>query len=168
MLQTLNRWATPLTIGSFIITAITGVLIFFHINIGLVKPAHEWLSWLMVIGVGAHIAFNWRSFARYFSTSKKLSLAIIGVCVALTVASVLPLGAGNDKGRPAAFKAADAMNQAALAQVAAVIKQDPAALMAKLQAQNLQVTDPSQTLTQIAQSNGTEAIKVLNVVLSKP
>lgn len=168
MLQTLNRWATPLTIGSFIITAITGVLIFFHINIGLVKPAHEWLSWLMVIGVGAHIAFNWRSFARYFSGTKKLSLGIIGVCVALTLVSLLPLSSGSDKGRPPMFKAADAMNQAPLAQVAALVQQDPAALMAKLQAQNLRVNDTSQTLSQIAQANGTDAMKVLNVVLSKP
>ncbi|MEZ5476590.1 MAG: DUF4405 domain-containing protein [Thiolinea sp.] len=58
---TLRNWATPITIGSFIISAITGVLIFFHINIGLVKPAHEWLSWFMILGVAMHLVINWRA-----------------------------------------------------------------------------------------------------------
>lgn len=168
MLQTLNRWATPLTIGAFIISAITGILIFFHINIGLVKPSHEWLSWLMVIGVGAHIAVNWRMFARYFSSTKKLALGIILTCVALTVLSIAPLGGKNSNGRPPMVKAAEALNRAPLVQVAALVQQDPAALVAKLQAQNLQVNDTTQTLTQIAQANHTEAMKVLNVVLSAP
>lgn len=168
MLNTLNRWATPLTIGSFIITAVTGVLIFFHVNIGLVKPAHEWLSWLMVLGVAAHIALNWRPFARYFGVAKKLSLGIIVVCVALTVLSVAPLGLDTAGGRPPMFKAAEVLNQAPLVQVAALAKQEPAAIIAKLKAKNIVVEDPSQTLTQIAKANSTDAMKVLNEVLSKP
>ena len=39
-------WATPVTIGSFGLMAITGLLMFFHLDSGLNKTAHEWLAGL--------------------------------------------------------------------------------------------------------------------------
>lgn len=44
--MTISRnWATPLTIGSFLLMAVTGLLMFFHLDTGLNKAAHEWLGW---------------------------------------------------------------------------------------------------------------------------
>lgn len=37
----LKTWAGPLTIGSFVVIAGTGILMFFHLNVGVVKLAHE-------------------------------------------------------------------------------------------------------------------------------
>ena len=34
---TLRRWATPLTIGAFMLMSIAGILMFFHINPGISK-----------------------------------------------------------------------------------------------------------------------------------
>lgn len=39
--MTYREWATPLTIGSFLLIAVTGVLMFFHLDSGLNKLAHE-------------------------------------------------------------------------------------------------------------------------------
>ena len=38
-----KEWATPLTIGSFVVTGLTGILIFFHLDIGLIKPAQPFM-----------------------------------------------------------------------------------------------------------------------------
>ena len=46
--MTFRESATPLTIGSFLLIAITGVLMFFHLDSGLNKLAHEWLGWAMI------------------------------------------------------------------------------------------------------------------------
>jgi hypothetical protein len=43
-----TNWATPLTIGTFTLMAVTGMLMFFHADIGLNKTAHEWLGWVMI------------------------------------------------------------------------------------------------------------------------
>ena len=59
-------WATPITIGAFAVMSVTGLLMFFHLDIGLNKLAHEWLGWLMVAGVAAHAIANWGAFKRYF------------------------------------------------------------------------------------------------------
>jgi hypothetical protein len=42
---------TPIAAGAFLLSAITGVLIFFHVDSGLSKLAHEWLSWALLGGV---------------------------------------------------------------------------------------------------------------------
>ena len=64
-MQISREWATPLTIGTFLIMATTGILMFFHLDRGLNKEAHEWLGWAMVAGVGTHVVANLSSFKRY-------------------------------------------------------------------------------------------------------
>jgi len=81
-------WITPLVIGAFLISAVTGVLMFFHLDSGLNKTVHEWLSWAMVIGVGLHVLLNVTAFKRYFTQttgrwvmgSMALILALITDC----------------------------------------------------------------------------------------
>ncbi|HEY1090516.1 MAG TPA: DUF4405 domain-containing protein, partial [Burkholderiaceae bacterium] len=58
-------WITPVVMGAFLLSAVTGVLMFFHLDSGLNKTAHEWLSWAMVIGVGLHVLLNMPAFKRY-------------------------------------------------------------------------------------------------------
>jgi cytochrome bd-type quinol oxidase subunit 1 len=88
-------WATPLTIGSFFLLAVTGVLMFFHLDTAWNKAAHEWLSWLLLAGAAAHITANFTAFRRYFSAPK--GRAIMLVCAVLLGMSFLPLGGEDDK-----------------------------------------------------------------------
>lgn len=63
----LRIWATPLTVGSFIVLAVTGLLMFFHLDSGLNHFAHEWLGWLLVIGVACHVTANFLGFKKHIS-----------------------------------------------------------------------------------------------------
>jgi hypothetical protein len=49
-----REWVTPLMIGAFILVTATGVLMFFHLDRGFNKFAHEWLSGLLLVGVALH------------------------------------------------------------------------------------------------------------------
>lgn len=60
-----RTWATPLTIGSFVLMTATGILMFFDIVPGFITFAHEWFSWIFVIGSVAHIAVNLRPFKNH-------------------------------------------------------------------------------------------------------
>lgn len=62
----LRQWATPLTVGSFLIMGVTGTLMFFHLDSGLNKVVHEWAGWVMIAGVAAHLVLNWRALMGYF------------------------------------------------------------------------------------------------------
>lgn len=96
-MSTLRKYATPLTIGSFILMTVTGTLMFFHLDSGLNKLAHEWLGFAMIAAVALHVVLNWRAFSLYFK--RPLAMGLMGVFVVVLGLSFLPL-AGQQQGRP--------------------------------------------------------------------
>ncbi len=156
-----QEWVTSLTIGSFAVTAFTGILIFFHLNIGLVKPAHEWLSWLFVLGAAGHVFFHWRACARHLAGPVG-RIAAAGALLVLVVA-LLPLGASRRT--PPAMRAADALLRTPVATVARVAKCSPEQVVHRLQAQGIEVASPEQTLEAIARENDAQPLEILNAVL---
>ena len=158
----LRKWATPITIGSFVIVAVTGVLMFFHLEIGLVKLAHEWLSWLFVVGSVAHIAVNWRAFTKYFS--KPVSMAIIAVTLAVGAMAFLPIGGGKGGNKAKMMKAVGALEQSSLNLIAQIEKTTPETLIGKLQANGIQVNDAAQSIEEIARSNQKKPMDILGML----
>jgi len=134
--MTLRSWATPLTIGSFLLIAVTGVLMFFHLNTGLNKAAHEWLGWFLLVGVGAHLWLNWRAFSTYFN--RRGALAIMGVFVAVLLASFAPISGGEAE--LPIRQMVENMTQAPLESVAVVAGKTPDAVLADLAATYPQVS----------------------------
>jgi hypothetical protein len=166
MKPALKSWATPLAIGAFTISAVTGLLIFFHIEAGIVEPVHKWLSWLLVAGVLLHIAVNWRQFSGYFS--KKPALAIIGTALVVTAGSLFPVFGDEDKEKGhGGAAAAKVLQDSSLEMVALVVKSNPKELVARLDKQGIKVTNPSLTIREIAGQNGKKGNIVLDAVLGK-
>jgi hypothetical protein len=85
----IRAWATPLTIGAFVVMSVTGILMFFHFNTRLNKLVHEWAGWAMVLGVAAHVAVNWTPFARYLS-SGLISRSLVALGIVTLAASFAP------------------------------------------------------------------------------
>jgi hypothetical protein len=162
----LRAWAGPLTIGSFAVVAVTGVLMFFHAATGFSKVAHEWLGWLLVIGAVAHTALNWKPFVAYFR--KPAALAIIVVLLILGLASLVASPGGGPGGHgPRAFMAvADALETSSLRVIAQVAKTSPETIVEKLTTQGLKVRGPEQTIREIASENGARGIEILSQLLS--
>jgi hypothetical protein len=155
----LKIWAGPLTIGSFGVVAVTGVLMLFHMNAGLVKLAHEWVGLLLVVGGVAHVAVNWKPFVGYFR--KPSAVAIVGVLVLLGAASFFPSGG---HGGPPMMQASAALELAPLDVVAQVANASPESLIEKLEARGIRVRDGRQTLREIAAENGVRGMEILGHV----
>lgn len=155
-----RNWATPLTIGAFLLMAVTGILMFFHLDVGLNKEAHEWLGWAMVVGVAAHVVANWTAFARHLR--QPLAKAIVGLFAVLLVGSFF-LG-GEEGGNPARL-ALQTLTQAPLSQVAALRGESPTALIARLEAAGFQVNGPEQSLGAVAGKDRERLMKAVNVAL---
>ncbi|RXK82578.1 DUF4405 domain-containing protein [Chlorobaculum sp. 24CR] len=168
MKVTIRSWATPLVTGALLISAVTGVLLFFKFEQGLVKPVHEWLGWLLVAGVALHVVANWKAFTGYFS--KKLAMSIIGLCAVVTVVSVMPF-LGNDEhenGKRVARASAKALETSSIETVALVAKQSPGELIARLKNDGVTVNAPSETIAEIAAANGKKAPELLGTLIGKP
>jgi hypothetical protein len=165
MTTTLRPWATPLAIGSFTISAVTGLLIFFDIEMGMIEPVHKWLSWLLVGAVGLHTISNWKSFTGYFS--RKTAQALMGAAVVVTVLSVLPFfGEREEEGKHGgAVAAAKALEFSSLETVALVTKTTPRELVARLEKIGVTTAATTMTLREIAERNGKDGRAVLGAVL---
>jgi hypothetical protein len=55
-------WTSPFAIGAFILSVLTGLLLFFNAVIGISQSAHVLLSSMFVIAVVFHTVINWNQF----------------------------------------------------------------------------------------------------------
>nr|WP_321467317.1 DUF4405 domain-containing protein [uncultured Desulfobulbus sp.] len=92
-----RNWVTPLVTGAFLLSALTGILLFFGVHTGLVKWSHEWLSWLFVIAAVFHVALNYRPLTQ--TVTQPVGKAIMIIFVVLIGLSFLPLGNHKEHGR---------------------------------------------------------------------
>ncbi len=168
MAQSLKSWATPLAVGAFTISAVTGLLIFFDLEIGIIEPVHKWLSWLLVAGVLLHLSSNWKQFTCYFS--KKPALGIIGAALIVTVASLLPIFGEEEEGggkENTGKVAAQLLESSSLETVALVTKTTPKLLIEQLEKSGIMVKNTLLTIQEIAGNNGKSERAVLGAVLAQ-
>lgn len=94
MIPISRAWATPVTMGAFFVMVVTGGLMFFHLDSGLNKAAHEWLGWLLVAAVVAHGMANWLSLKRHLVASRRAQV-ILAASVLVLACSFVALGGGE-------------------------------------------------------------------------
>ncbi len=155
-------WATPLTIGAFGLMSVTGLLMFFRLDTGLNKLAHQWLSWVMVAGVAAHAIVNWPAFKRYF-TSNRMGRAIIAVSaftLALTFVS-LP----GEKGAPPQILALRALTKAPIAKVAPLAGRPVEQIIDELAKAGVNLPNVNASIESVAMDRGMQA-KAIAVIFS--
>lgn len=160
--MTFRESATPLTIGSFLIIAVTGILMFFHLDSGLNKLAHEWLGWAMLLAVGLHATVHFKSFSRYFSRPK--ALAIIGVSAVLLSASFISPAGKTSK--PPHILAAQAVLDAPITMVAEMTGREPKSIVRELESAGF-VANEASSLRSVAGSDREEQMRVLGIALAK-
>jgi hypothetical protein len=144
-----------------LLIATTGVLMFFHLDSGLNKLAHEWLGWFLLVGVGAHLVLNWRAFSTYFK--RPVALSIMGAGVALLAASFVPVGGAS--GEVPVRDVLSKLAEAPIATVAAVAGKDPAAVLAALGASYPDAKD-TDTLASLAGGDTEAGVHLLSQVFA--
>jgi hypothetical protein len=143
-MSSLRKYATPLTIGSFLLMTVTGILLFFHLNTTFNKVAHEYLGLVMVAAVVLHMVLNWRAFTTYFK--KPLALGLMGVFVVALALSFVPTS--GTQGRPE-FAVVDVAMNTPIQDLAPMLGTDAGGLIARLTEMGIEAT-AQQSLTDLA------------------
>ncbi len=156
----LKSWATPTIIAAFLVSAVTGILIFFHMEAGLIKPVHEWLSWALVAGGLLHTAVNWKSFKNWFSRKPAIAIISAGALIAIAAVTV-PAKGGHEN---PFMKISGVMAASSVETVAPVAHLTPDQAIDKLEKRGLRVDNPGQSLKEIATANGKKEIVVLKAL----
>lgn len=155
-------WITPVVIGAFGLSAVTGVLMFFHLDSGLNKTAHEWLSWAMVIGVSLHVLLNLPAFKRYFTQTT--GRVVIGLFALVLALSFIP--AGGSDGEPGFAPPVRALAKAPITVLAQVAGTSTDEVKAKLQAQGLTVISDQQSVADLVGGDLRQQIGAMSKVLA--
>jgi hypothetical protein len=142
-----REWATPVTIGAFVLMAVTGLLMFFHWDSGLNKLAHEWLGWVMIAGVALHVAVNWGAFRRYFMASAT-GRGVIAAFAVILLTSFAPVGGG--KGAPPPVLAMNAIARAPIAALAPLAGRSAEEMIRALNAAGIAVAGPEASIASVA------------------
>lgn len=157
-----RNWVTPITAGAFLLSAVTGVLIFFHVDSGANKFVHEWLSWVLLAGAALHTVANFNGLKAHLSSRRGQTL--VGVFVVLLALSFIPLGGGKDEPPfMAPVRALGGSNMTTLAQVARLT---PEQLRDRLGKAGVRVESDQQTLAELVGSDTRRQMQVLNRVFT--
>lgn len=157
-----SKIITPLTLGAFLLSAVTGVLLFFHLDSGANKLVHEWLSWLLLLGAALHIILHAGAIKSYLQT--KPGLLIVSACLLLLALSFLPLSPGA--GKPPFARPVTALANTPLATLAAVANITPAELNARLIRAGFNPSPQANSLRDVVGNGLGRQMQVLDKILS--
>jgi hypothetical protein len=60
------KFATPLIVGLFLVSLISGIALFAHVGGNLFRGMHIWLSMVLILPFVLHVWKNWRAMTVYF------------------------------------------------------------------------------------------------------
>ncbi|MDR3494703.1 MAG: DUF4405 domain-containing protein [Ancalomicrobiaceae bacterium] len=160
----LLRYGTPLTAGLFLVSAGSGVALFFHIGTSIFREMHEIMSLSLLVPVGVHLWRNWNSFCNYFNRAAMpialaLSLAVAG-------AFAYQSGGGSGRGNPAIAFLILAQS-ASISDLAPVLQLDEAAALARLQSFGVAEPKASETVAAIAARSGRSGLDVMATLTAR-
>lgn len=154
-----RQWATPLVIGAFVLMSVTGVLMFFHLDRGINAGAHEYVSWLFMIGVVGHVVANIRSFKNHLQSGwGRGSVTLFAVLLA---GSFLTWGMRTGGQLLASIQ--DGLVRTPLSTLAGIAHTTPQALEARLQAHGMPIA-MHQSIRDVAGDSPRQQLHALELV----
>lgn len=155
-----REWATPLTAGAFIVLAVTGLLMFFHLDRGLNHLVHEWIGWLLFIGVICHVTANFLGLKKHLSGS--LGKVVIAIFVAILGLSFIQ---PEERKRPPGWaQPVKALAFLSLNELASVAKINVDEVRARLTESGLNPTSNEQSIKDLVGHNLRKQVTALSVI----
>lgn len=173
--KSVRQWVTPIILGSFIVSGVTGVMLFFKMKIGFVPIVHEWLSWVFIIGAIVHCLLNLKPLKG--SLFRPTGAIIVILFLVVTIAS--PMFEGKAEGQdghhrpppqqqqidPAIAKMETAMGNLPLTALAQATGRSSDEVVDLLASKNIVVEDQTQTLIELASQSRSQVPDLLKLVL---
>ena len=161
-IRNLRPFSTPLIIGAGVISAMTGLLMFFTTE----QPflfAHEIVGLGFAVAIVLHIYTNWRPFKKYFSQRSVIIIALawlIGI-------GMIARTAIFSEGEPEEL-IMQKMEQTSITRMAPIVDMDVETLVERLGDDGYTVSDPEMSIEALAEAHGAETDAVLLSVFREP
>jgi phage FluMu protein gp41 len=156
-----RSWVTPITAGAFLLSGVTGILIFFHMETGANKFVHEWLGWLLVAGAALHVVVNYAGFKSHLATSR--GKVLLGVFAVALIARFIPVSGEIDE--PPFMQPIRALSQAPLTTLAQVAQITPEQMHERMVKEGLLPTSDQQSLSDLVGTDPRKQMHVLGKIM---
>lgn len=150
MNSTLQRYATPLITGLFVVSLVSGIALFFHFGSNWFREMHEWLSMVLILPFVLHLWKNWRAMTIYFT---KPAFGIT-MAASLTAAALFAVQSGSGTGGPPQMALTRMILAKPVTAIAPLLDHTPDALVEHLRSAGFAVTGPDETLSDVAKGSG--------------
>lgn len=155
-------WITPLTMGAFVLTGVTGLLMLFKVRSGLVTPVHEWLSLALVIGGVLHVIDHWTGIRKHLDG--KWGKGFVAGALVLIALAVWPWSAGEEHERRS-NPAEVILAKATVAQLAVISGATTESVIAGLERAGAKDVAAERTIGAVAEASGRPVGRLLASVL---
>ena len=155
----INKYATTFTTTLFLVSAVSGVFLFFHTAQDIFKAMHEWLSMVLLVPVVFHIYKNWRPLTLYF---KNMTFAI-PIAVSLVAAIAFGWATAGGGGSPMG-RIFQAFENSPIVEVAALFDKTPEAVIAHLQANGIDAAAETDTLKALGAKAGMPPMRLVALI----
>ena len=154
---------TPVTIVTFVVSTVTGIMLLLHWNTGLVRFSHEWLSMVFSAIALWHLVKNWRAFIGYLKRHAAQAAFVASIVVSVVFTAMTGTTGGGGANPGAVF---GALSAARLDSAAPALGLTPDKEVDVLKAANIEAA-PDETLTAIGERAGKTGAAVASLLAAK-
>ena len=152
--------ATSLTSTVFLVIAITGVLMYFHILDQYTKELHEIIGLVFVVASLAHVFYNWNSMKSYFS--KKVFLVALGGMFIVSLGFILNAKEGENP----KTKIINLVLNAPIEKSVSLLGSDINTMEAKLKNAGIKFNNEG-SIEEISKNNKTSPFRIIDIITTK-
>lgn len=152
--------ATSVTSTTFLVIAITGIMLYFKILESYVKEMHEILGLAFVFVSLFHIFYNWKSMKNYFSKKTFLFSSFVVLFIALGFIINVTLAPTGKSPKAIIF---NSVLNSPLNNSMAILTKDTQAANERLKQSGLKIQG-SQSIRDIAKQNSVSPFKIVSII----
>lgn len=160
-----RNWISVFLAFSFLITALTGLVMEFVFKNHTIEELHVWAALLMVTVALLHIVINRMPFYNYLKNVKFSAIITIAMASFLLLFAFSVERGEGKKGMNPRFMA-KAVTQASINSVAAIFHQSADEVIGKMRSQNMIVDSKDQILADVAKINKVREDDVLRFFIN--
>lgn len=154
---------TPVTIVTFVVSTVTGIMLLLHWNAGLVRFSHEWLSVAFSAIALWHLVKNWRAFLGYLKRHAAQAAFATTLIVSVVFTGMTGTTGGGGANPGAVF---GALSGARLETAAPALGLTPDKAVEALKAAGIDAA-PGETLTVIGDRSGKNGAAIASMLAAK-
>lgn len=159
-----SRASTPVAGAVFVVSATTGVLLFFHLGERLIKDLHEWVGVAFVAAAILHVLRNRHALAAH---ARRPTLWVALAAALVTAAAfVVPGLSAREGGGEGTRRLMQALMSAPLDEVAPILDTTPGALTHQLTSAGFTVAGASTSLREVARASGRSPQEIAAAVVA--